>query len=285
MIRKIELYVKFVVLFSVAAAFLIPLRYLLATQEDQAVAVREFGCDWAKSSDAYLTSARNYQEKALYYLAIESYSCAIQIDPQRMQPYRSRAWALMMTGQFERATNDINTIRKAEPYSFMPHVLLYTLYFQQGKYDEALSETDKVIALNAQESNSYLIRGQIYVKLNDEAKALEAFNQYFQLQKFSIFEAQGYAEIGFAYEHFGDGELAARYLRQAVALHGDVGTLYLSAAQAYRMQSNYAAALENLNRAIRLNTPEMVAAYTERAAVHPAIVDDIQRLRELLANI
>jgi len=273
-IGKLGRYVRWIVWFSVVTVCLFPFCDLGATQEGQAIEVKTTGCDWSKSSEDYLASAENYQTKALYFLAIESYSCAIQIDPQRMQPYSSRAWALMMTGQFDRASDDIHRVLKAEPHNSAPHILLYTMYFEQGKYSDALVEIDKTLELNALESNSYLVRGQIYVKLNDEAKALEAFNQYFYLQKFSIFEAQAYAEIGFAYEHFGDAEAAARYLRQAVALHGDVGTLYLGAGQADRMRADFPAALENLNRAIRLNTPELIAAYTERAAVYMGLKND-----------
>jgi lipoprotein NlpI len=80
--------------------------------------------------------------------------------------------------------------------------------------------------------------------------------------------------MGFTYEHFGDTTSAQRYLRQAVALHGDVGTLYLSIAQQYRAGSNFELALENLNKAIRLNTPELISAYYERAAVYIALKDD-----------
>ncbi len=278
MIWKLGRYVRWMVLFSVGMACLLPFGYLLATREGHVIEGKSTGCDWSKSSDAYLTSAKGYQEKALYFLAIENYSCAIQIDPQRMQPYSFRAWALLMVGQFERARDDINTILRAEPHNSIPHVLLYTLYFELGKYDEALTEIDTTLAMNSLESNSYLVRGQIYVKLGNEAKAIEAFNQYFYLQKYSIFEAQAYAEIGFAYKHFGDEELAARYLRQAVALHSDVGTLYLGLAQADRMRADYPAALENLNRAIRLNTPELVSAYTERSAVYMGLKNDAKAL-------
>jgi tetratricopeptide (TPR) repeat protein len=154
------------------------------------------------------------------------------------------------------------------------------VYFEQGKYDEALAEIDTTLERNSLDAYSYLVRGKIYVELNNESKALEAFNQYFQLQKLSFYEARGYAEIGFTYEHFGDDAAAATYLNQAAALHGDIGTLYLSIAQGYRARSNYPMALENLNRAIRLHTPELAAAYAERAAVYIGLQADSMALKD-----
>ncbi len=265
-------------LFFVVGIFIFSAMPLFADQEGQSITVKNGGCDWSKSVDDYAASAASFREKALYFLAIESYSCAIQIDPQRMQLYSFRANVLMSVGQFERAKADIQKVHAAEPHNSIPHVLLYIIDFEQGHYDDALAEIANTLELNALDSYSYLVRGQIYVQLNNEAKALEAFNQYFQLQKFSIFEAQGYAEIGFAYEHFGDTAAAERYLRQAVALHGDVGSLYLSLAQGYRARSNYVMALDNLNKAIRLRTPELVSAYTERAAVYMGLKNDAKAL-------
>lgn len=241
---------------------------------DHLQVVKNSGCSLTKSLDEFVASARDYQEKALYFLAIESYSCAIQIDPQRMSLYSSRAHNLIIVGQYEQAADDIHNVLKAEPHNTIPHVLLTMMYFQQRRYDDALGEINQTLELNQQESYSYVVRGQIYVKLNNEAKALEAFQQYFQLQKLSLYEAQAYAEIGFAYEHFGDPDSAERYLRQAVALHGDVGTLYLSIAQQDRAGGNFELALENFNRAIRLKTPELISAYYERAAVNMALKDD-----------
>ncbi len=265
-------------LLFVVGVFIFSAKPLFADQEDQVIAVNNGGCNWSKSIDDYAALAASYREKGLYFLAIDSYSCAIQIDPQRMQLYSFRANVLTSAGQFERAKADIQKVHAAEPYNSIPHVLLYMIDFEQGNYDDALIEIANTLELNALDSYSYLVRGQIYVQLNNEAKALEAFNQYFQLQKFSIFEAQGYAEIGFAYAHFGDTTAAERYLRQAVALHGDVGSLYLSLAQGYRARSNYMMALDNLNKAIRLNTPEMVSAYTERAAVYVGLKNDAKAL-------
>lgn len=267
-------------LFFVVGLFVFSAMPLFADQESQAIAVKNGGCDWSKSIDDYAASAVSYREKGLYFLAVDSYSCAIQIDPQRMQLYSFRANVLMGAGQFERAKADIEKVRAAEPYNSIPHMLLYMIDFEQGNYDDALAEIANTLELNALDSYSYLVRGQIYVELNNEAKALEAFHQYFQLQKFSIFEAQGYAEIGFAYEHFGDTAAAERYLRQAVALHGDVGSLYLSLAQGYRARSNYPMALDNLNKAIRLNTPELVSAYYERAAVYMGLKNDSKALND-----
>jgi tetratricopeptide (TPR) repeat protein len=251
--------------------------YISGARDNQQV-VKNSGCSLTKSIDEFVASARDYQEKTLYFLAVESYSCAIQIDPQRMSLYSLRAYNLIIVGQFERAVGDINRVLTAEPHNTVPHVLLTMMYFQQERYEDALREIDTTLELNHLESYSYLIRGQIYVKINNEGKAMEAFQQYFQLQKLSLFEAQAYAEMGFAYEHFGVMTAAQSYLRQAVALHGDVGTLYLSIAQQYRSGSNYEMALENFNKAIRLNTPELVSAYYERAAVYMGLQDDAHAL-------
>ncbi len=267
-------------LLFVAMSFLFPYPYLLGVGEGQPLVIINSGCSLAKSIDEFVASARTYEEKALYFLAIKDYSCAIEIDPQRMKLYRLRAGVLIMVGQFERAIDDIKKVLEAEPHNYIPHALLYMAYFEQGKFSEALAEIDTVLELNDADSYSYLIRGQIYVKLNNKAKALEAFNHYFQLQKYSIFEAKGYAEIGFAYEHFGDAAAAQTYLKQAVALHADVGSLYLSTAQTYRARSNFATALENLNKAIRLTTPELAAAYYERAAVYIGLQNDSSALND-----
>src|SRR5689334_8851488 len=199
----VKLLARQIYLVVVVGIILFPNIHLVEARDSQ-VYVKDSGCSLTKSLDEFVASAMDYQGKALYFPAIESYSCAIQIDPQRMPLYSSRAHNLIIVGQYEQAADDINSVLKAEPHNTIPHVLLMMMYFQQGRYDDALREIDKTQELNQQEPYSYLIRGQIYVKLNNEAKALEAFQQYFQLQKLSLYEAQAYAEMGFAYEHFGD---------------------------------------------------------------------------------
>ncbi len=269
--------IKGVCLFLAATFFLFPFSNVGAGNR---LVMKNSGCSLTKSIDEFVASASDYQEKALYFLAIADYSCAIEINPQRMDLYRLRAGALTTAGQFDQAIVDIKLILAAEPHNYVPHALLYSVYFEQGQYDDALAEIDTVLQLNDTDAYAYLIRGQIYVKLDNEANALDAFNHYFQLQKFSFYEARGYAEIGFMYAHFGDEAMAQIYLEQAVALHGDIGTLYLSIAQAYRARSNYEVALENLNRAVQLQTPELATAYYERAAVFIGLQDDPKALKD-----
>jgi len=224
-------------------------------------------CDISKTADEYTDLGTDYSNRGLYFLAIDSFTCAIRIEPTRMKLYLDRSTMRLVVGQYERAISDAKHVTDAEPDNDSSHFLLSLIYFDQEKYSDALAETKIILEKNNEQPFPYFLRGKIYVELNDKTQALEALNEYVRLQKYSVSLAEGYAEIAFAYEHFGDMIAAIPYFKKATELVPEIGTVYLSQAQKYRAASNLKKALRSLDRAIRL-TPSLVSAYSERAGVY-----------------
>jgi tetratricopeptide (TPR) repeat protein len=252
---------------------------LVFSRETQAVVIKNDVCGLIKSADEYMTLARDYHTKGIYFLAIESYSCAIRIDPQRMELYLARANELIIVGQFQQAIDDIRKFQFVEPNSSIPHALMAGVYIYQANYSDALTEINDSLKLNDSEPFSYLLRGRIYVGLNNEVKALESFNQYVQMQTIPAFKAYGYAEIGFAYEYFGESISSLIYLNKAVVIKPDIGTYYLTNAQHDRARSDFEMALDNLNKAIKL-TPDLASAYYERSVIYVELKDTYRALND-----
>src|SRR5213595_1234821 len=87
--------------------------------DGQALVIKNSGCSLSKSIGEFVVSARDEQEKGLYFLAIADYSCAIGIDPQRTDIYRFRGGVLATVGQFEAAVSDIKKVMAAQPHDYV----------------------------------------------------------------------------------------------------------------------------------------------------------------------
>jgi tetratricopeptide (TPR) repeat protein len=87
--------------------------------------------------------------------------------------------------------------------------------FQGGKYQEAVTELDKCIAMAPNFSPAYNLRGKAYAVLGRHKEALDDFKQVVTL---SPGVSKGFRNLGFLYLLQGDTQVARDYLSKALRL-------------------------------------------------------------------
>jgi tetratricopeptide (TPR) repeat protein len=87
--------------------------------------------------------------------------------------------------------------------------------FKDGKYQQAVSELDRCLAMEPNFSPAYNVRGKSYAVLGRYGEALKDFNKVMSL---SPNLANGYKNAGFLYLLQGDTQKARSYLVRALSL-------------------------------------------------------------------
>jgi len=109
--------------------------------------------------------------------AIEAYEHALASDPKYADAYAGISFALQNKGQTEKALEAVNTALKINPKSAFSHMSMAKILYDQGKYDNALESINKAIIYWTKAPYYYLLRGDIYTKLQDSEMARKDFTQ------------------------------------------------------------------------------------------------------------
>jgi tetratricopeptide (TPR) repeat protein len=114
----------------------------------------------------YLKQAIQQHTAGLYTEAIESYSRAIEIDPNFALAYLDRGLTYRILKEYEKANNDFNKAIELhfEPVS-TPYYQRGLIGFDQGHYNEAIVDLTKAIDLKySPPSEIYSARGAAYIQ-------------------------------------------------------------------------------------------------------------------------
>ncbi|HET7083301.1 MAG TPA: tetratricopeptide repeat protein [Rhizomicrobium sp.] len=133
-------------------------------------------------------------------------------------------------------------------------------HLNAGRYELAIADFDKAIALKPDDFYSYDARGDAYAKLGQYVQAIENFDQAIKLKKDL---PATYSSRGFAHEALGQHDLAIADFSRAIALKPDDARFYGGRAEAYRVSGQQAASLADFEKVIALdpNGPAAASAF------------------------
>ncbi|MCA2504877.1 MAG: tetratricopeptide repeat protein [Microcystis sp. M54BS1] len=168
---------------------------------------------------------------------------------------------------------------------------------QQQRYDEARAILDKIIALNPDYADAYLLRGlsrasndvihMATIDPQDQQEAIKDFNQTLQLNPNS---ALGYAGRALAYCTLGKAKEAIEDSNHALELNANLSVAYGSRGLAYVLLGNYQAALQDFNQFIELNPNSGAGIYYGRGSIYAMLqkyqkaLEDFNQALELKPN-
>jgi len=101
------------------------------------------------SVDQHFALGRNVIQPLTDYLAKH---------PQDARALHMRAYALMKTGEYESASNDLINVLDKEPERHASRALLADVYRRMGRTNEAINETDRVLAASPENLLAQLTR-------------------------------------------------------------------------------------------------------------------------------
>lgn len=128
-----------------------------------------------------------FQNRAKVYLALEDtikaladYSTAIKRDPENTDLRNGRGQIYYEIGDYTASDADYKKITEVQPYNQLGYLGVGRNFDRQGKYDEALSQYNQAIKLDASEAQPYTFRAETYWNqkryldgANDIVKALD----------------------------------------------------------------------------------------------------------------
>ena len=213
-----------------------------------------------------------YRDEGNYDLAIESFTKAIELNPDFAKAYANRAATYQCKGLFDRAIADHTKALELKPDHPEAYVNRGAAYGEQGDYDRAIADHTKAIELNPNHPEAYSNRGLAHYKKSDYNRAIEDYTQAIQLKP--SFVDKVYYNRAKARLHLQEWENAKLDLTVAVAMGINI---------IHEFNNNYASVLD-FERRNKVKLPADLAAMmtsqgstigeeTEREATHESASD------------
>lgn len=131
---------------------------------------------WYMVQLAYL-----YNRNLLYKESIQTFEKLIKKYPKDVDNYYPYAEVLLKTGEYEKAILVLNDLEKIIGFDDQLVFNKYRIYAQNGKFTEALAEIEKLIKQNPSEISNYGIAAEIYLQMNNQAKAMEYYQKILEV--------------------------------------------------------------------------------------------------------
>lgn len=140
----------------------------------------------------------------------------IEKEPDRFPiAYNNRGLALKKSGRFDEAIADFEKTIALDPSRNKAYNNLGVLYLNAGLFDKSIEYLDKSIAIDPAYAESYNNRGVSYARTGQNERALADFNKAIQLQKD---DGTAYYNRGSLYHRAGYKELAVSDFQKACEL-------------------------------------------------------------------
>ncbi len=200
---------------------------------------------------------------------IEDYTKAIELNPNDPKLYIKRGTAYYVRVRYDKALNDFNKAVELAPDSANVYVERGGFYSLINKNDLAIADYTKAIELDPKNIEAFEERGFAYKRTKNYEKAVADFTETIKLEPENRLH---YINRGVMYEKTGKLVDALNDYSSAVAYDQSIG-LKKSHAVYYRRGlinitlEEYKAALEDFNRAIKINPVKNKIYFQRRAEV------------------
>ena len=210
-------------------------------------------CDKALKINSDLPEAYSFKGNALYNLgeyndAAESFSHAIEKEPDEAEHYYDRSWSYCNLDKYEDSIIDINKALEIEPKSSAFYYDRGRFEYWAERYKDAVISFTKGIELKPTE-NKYLFRANSYMSLEEYDLALADFNSSIEIDPEF---ARAYYRRGILYKKMELLEKAAQDFKKAIELNPkyddamtELGFIYI--------QMGKKDAMKYFNKAIKIN--------------------------------
>lgn len=192
-----------------------------------------------------------------------------------------------------------NLWEEQEKATSVPHLLLVYAYYAKGDYQEIyqllkvidtqdkkeslLAWTEKFVQEYPQNSIPYLLKGDVYIRLNKYNEAVKEFDKAEELEPglFLVYVAKG-----ILYSFQNNYDLAIKNFTEAIKLKPNLADTYNNRGIVYYSQENCELALSDFEQAIKIN-PSFTLAYLGRGRTYQCLGEsdlasnDFQKAKEI----
>ncbi|GCL45813.1 serine protease [Microcystis aeruginosa] len=224
--------------------------------QKQSVVYRFLG-DFSKSAGREREARENYEQ------ALTVINQAISLVPNNPNSYNEKYAVLSELKRYDEGLAAIN-----QAINLAPRAAWYfnrgNLYYNQQKYDLALSDYNKAININPNYAKAYLNRGNLYINQQKYDLALSDYNQAIKIN--SDF-AEAYNNRGNLYSDLQKYKLALDDYNQAIKINPNDAEAYYNRGNLYSDLQKYDLALSDYSKAIDIN-PNDAEAYYNRGNLY-----------------
>ncbi len=131
--------------------------------------------------------------------AIEAYTHAIELEPQRALPFNRRGIVYSAMGDKEAALADFSRAIELDPHETSGFLNAYlnrgNLYYEQGDYEAALADYERGVELDPDSAWAYYYRGNAHLALGDREVALADYTRAVELAPNNVFMRERLEEV------------------------------------------------------------------------------------------
>jgi len=127
--------------------------------------------------NSFLTYQRNKTWKNEIFL----WSDVLQKSPHKARAYNNLGWAYYNQGSFDQAMSNFNKALEINPEYIFSYDDRGLIYSKEGRFTEAVAEYDKAIKINPYYAMIYDNRGQAFLKQGHYAQAISDFDRAIKL--------------------------------------------------------------------------------------------------------
>lgn len=208
-----------------------------------------------------------YYDLGQYEKAVESYSAAIDMQPNTAYFYNDRGCAYSNLKEYSKAISDFDKAIKLNPKFVEAYSNRGDAYESLGEYDKAIAEYGKAIEVKPQFACAYNNRGYTYGSLGEYDKAIADYDKAIELNTKYV---MAYNNRGYAYNSLGEYDKAISDFEKAIELDPKQANPYKHYGCLWKKRGDFDKALELLTKAIELN-PQYKEAYEERAEIYRSL--------------
>lgn len=233
-------------------------------------AAQQFAVNTEMTYEEYFKQGNDFFVKGKFESAINSYRQAIRLQSNSKQVFFNLSLALTKLKQFDAAIVEINRSIDLDPTYARAHMLLGTIYQEQGAINLARTTYEKVNQLEPTNPEVTFALARLERSQNNLKQAAQWYKSAVTLLPSSL---DGWFELGFTLSTIGDQEGARNAYEQAVKINPNCLDAVCNLAHTLRILGDMAAAESHYER--------IVAAWPSHAGAHYGYAETLLTLGKL----
>lgn len=194
---------------------------------------------------SYLT----YERNQVWTDRVGFWKDVVRKSPHKARGYINLGVAYIIDEKYDQAIKEFDKALALRPDHFKIYLNRGNALLHNGAYELAIEDYNKVLELRPSEPRAFNNRGMAYKAQGEIEQALSDFHQAIKLRR-TYFTA--YYNRGNIYQQLGQTDEAIKDFTRCIMLAPQYANAYFGRGQQHSQKGNYDAALKDFNRAITL---------------------------------
>lgn len=204
-----------------------------------------------ETAEFYFNQGIELFEKRIYELAIESFTKAIEINPNYTNAYLNRGITKFQLKQYQEAIIDYSKVINIDVNYSDAYYNRANCYLLLTRFYEAIIDYKKVTELNTLDYDAFLKLGTCYSVLKDYKKAVKYYTISIDINPLYFL---GYNNRGYCYIELKDFQKAIKDHTKVLEFYPNLPKAYFYIGVSQNGLNKYYEAINNFNKAIEINT-------------------------------